>query len=102
MLQYGRVFDAVIMRSPFLNVRAVMQDPDLPLTMHEYDEWGIGIDSRGKEVTQVFDYIRSYSPIDLMNKQIETLGKVEPNNKDSWLLSQYYDFCRTKRHQGEP
>jgi oligopeptidase B len=36
------LFRAVIMGVPFLNPLAAMTNESLPLTIHEYDEWGTG------------------------------------------------------------
>jgi len=36
----GDLFKAVVMGVAFLDVLSSMTDPDLPLTVHEYDEWG--------------------------------------------------------------
>lgn len=34
------LFGAMIMRVPFVDVITSMIDDSLPLTLHEYDEWG--------------------------------------------------------------
>ncbi|KAL6053420.1 Prolyl endopeptidase, variant 2 [Balamuthia mandrillaris] len=51
------LFKAMIMGVPFLDVMMAMMDPTLPLTIHEYDEWG-----NPTEDERVFRYIRSYDP----------------------------------------
>ncbi|KAL6046344.1 Prolyl endopeptidase [Balamuthia mandrillaris] len=51
------LFKAMIMGVPFLDVMTAMMDPTLPLTIHEYDEWG-----NPTEDERVFRYIRSYDP----------------------------------------
>lgn len=33
-------FKALLLRNPFVDVTTTMLDPSLPLTVHEYDEWG--------------------------------------------------------------
>ncbi len=45
-----------MLRSPFLDVMTAMMQPGLPLTIHEYEEWGDPADE------EVVDFIRSYSP----------------------------------------
>ncbi|ETW09491.1 hypothetical protein H310_00061 [Aphanomyces invadans] len=50
---------ALVMNVPFLDIAATMQDPSLPLTVHEYDEWG-----NPSADAAVREYIESYSPID--------------------------------------
>ena len=54
--EYPTLYKALIMKVPFLDILATMQDPSLPLTVHEYDEWGNPAHSH------VYDYIRSYAP----------------------------------------
>ncbi|KAF1778321.1 Alpha/Beta hydrolase fold [Phytophthora cactorum] len=53
-----QLFQALIMKVPFVDILATMQDPTLPLTVHEYDEWG---DPSGPKV---HEYIQSYAPCD--------------------------------------
>ncbi|KAJ9518569.1 hypothetical protein QJQ45_018623 [Haematococcus lacustris] len=36
----AQLFGAAVLRAPFLDLMSVMRDPSLPLTLHEYDEWG--------------------------------------------------------------
>ncbi|KAG6957110.1 hypothetical protein JG688_00011110 [Phytophthora aleatoria] len=56
--EYPQLFQALIMKVPFVDILATMQDPTLPLTVHEYDEWG---DPSGPKV---HEYIQSYAPCD--------------------------------------
>lgn len=51
-------FAAAALDVPFVDVLNTMLDPDLPLTVQEYEEWGNPNDP------QYYDYIRSYSPYD--------------------------------------
>jgi len=51
------LFNSLILRVPFVDVLTSMMDPSLPLTVHEYDEWG-----NPSEDEKVFEYIRSYCP----------------------------------------
>ena len=53
------LFQAMILQVPFVDVSTTMLDATLPLTMHEYDEWG-----NPSADPAVRDYIRSYSPCD--------------------------------------
>jgi oligopeptidase B len=50
------LFKAVVALVPFTNVITAMLDPDLPLTVVEYDQWGNPSDP------QAFEYMLSYSP----------------------------------------
>lgn len=51
------LFRAVIMGVPFLNPLAAMTNESLPLTIHEYDEWG-----NPNTDEEVYNYIKSYDP----------------------------------------
>jgi len=50
------LFRAMVMRSPFLDVLTAMALPHLPLTVHEFEEWGDPSDD------DVYEYMKSYSP----------------------------------------
>jgi oligopeptidase B len=50
------LFKAVVAGVPFTNVITAMLDPDLPLTVIEYEQWGSPHDP------QAFEYMLSYSP----------------------------------------
>jgi oligopeptidase B len=52
------LFKAVVAKVPFVDVLNTMLDPNLPLTVTEYEEWG------NPQEKEFFDYIRSYSPYD--------------------------------------
>lgn len=57
------LFHSVILKVPFLDVTHTMLNDLLPLTTHEYEEWGNINDE------EVFEYIRSYSPYDNIKEQ---------------------------------
>ena len=57
--EHPGLFRAASMHAPFLDPLAAMMDPSLPLTVHEYDEWGDP--SRDAAVRE---YIAGYSPCD--------------------------------------
>ncbi|MBC7922383.1 MAG: S9 family peptidase, partial [Ferruginibacter sp.] len=57
------LFRAVVAKVPFVDVMNTMMDPTLPLTVGEYDEWG------NPQEKEYFDYIRSYSPYDNVEKK---------------------------------
>lgn len=50
------MFKALVLRAPFVDVVNTMVDETLPLTVHEYDEWG---NPKNKEI---FEYMYSYDP----------------------------------------
>ncbi|MBV8159415.1 MAG: S9 family peptidase [Acidimicrobiia bacterium] len=53
------LFRAVIAEVPFVDVLTTMLDESLPLTVIEWEEWGNPVAS-----SEVYDYMRSYSPYD--------------------------------------
>ena len=57
------LFKAVIADVPFVDVLNTMLDDTLPLTTMEYNEWGNPNDQ------QYYDYIKSYSPYDNVQRQ---------------------------------
>jgi oligopeptidase B len=52
------LYKAVVAKVPFVDVVSTMNDPTIPLTALEYDEWGNPADKA------YFDYMMSYSPYD--------------------------------------
>lgn len=57
------LFAACIAHVPFVDVLNTMQDPNLPLSITEYEEWG------NPNQPDDFAYIASYSPYDNVTKQ---------------------------------
>jgi len=51
------LFRAMIVKVPFVDVVTTMLDPALPLTIHEYDEWG-----NPSKSEEILDYLSSYDP----------------------------------------
>ena len=54
--EHPGMFKALVLKAPFLDVVNTMTDDALPLTIHEYDEWG---NPNNKEC---FEYMYSYDP----------------------------------------
>lgn len=52
------LFNGIVAQVPFVDVITTMEDPSIPLTTGEYDEWG---DPRDE---QYYHYISTYSPYD--------------------------------------
>lgn len=52
------LFKAVIAKVPFMDVVTTMNDPSIPLTTQEYNQWG------NPEDKALFEYMLSYSPYD--------------------------------------
>ncbi len=57
------LFNAVLAHVPFVDVINTMSDPSLPLTVIEWEQWGNPNDK------EHFDYMRSYSPYDNVERK---------------------------------
>jgi oligopeptidase B len=57
------LFQAVLALVPFVDVINTMQDKTLPLTTQEYEQWG------DPAVKSDFEYMKSYSPYDNIEKK---------------------------------
>ena len=57
------LYNSAILDVPFLDCLTTMSDPNLPLTIGEYEEWG------NPDKKKYYNYIQSYSPIDNIQKQ---------------------------------
>ncbi|KAL0584183.1 hypothetical protein ABG067_005957 [Albugo candida] len=55
--RYPHLFQALVMKVPFVDILDTMMDPKLPLTLHEYEEWGNPAND-----ASVHAYISSYAP----------------------------------------
>jgi len=58
MVMRPDLYKAVIAKVPFVDVINSMSDPTIPLTTHEYDEWG------NPDIEEHYEYMMSYSPYD--------------------------------------
>ena len=57
------LFNGIVAAVPFVDVVTTMLDESIPLTTGEFDEWG---NPKDKEY---YDYIKSYSPLDNIEKK---------------------------------
>jgi oligopeptidase B len=57
--QAPELWAGVVAQVPFVDALTSMLDASLPLTVHEYEEWG-----NPEASAEVYDYMRSYSPYD--------------------------------------
>lgn len=61
--QRPELFKAAIAEVPFVDVLNTMLDPELPLTVTEYDEWG------NPEEPEVYERIKAYAPYENVRAQ---------------------------------
>jgi oligopeptidase B len=57
------LYRGAVVHVPFVDVLSTMLDESLPLTVHEYEEWG------NPQEKAAYDYIKSYSPYDNVRTQ---------------------------------
>lgn len=84
--QRPELFAAAIAEVPFVDVLNTMQNPDLPLTVTEYDEWG------DPNQAEVFERIRSYAPYENVKPQAYPALLVVAGYNDSRV--QYWEAAK--------
>lgn len=84
--QRPELFAAAIAEVPFVDVLNTMQNPDLPLTVTEYDEWG------DPNQPEVFERIRSYAPYENVTPQAYPALLVVAGYNDSRV--QYWEAAK--------
>lgn len=84
--QRPELFAAAIAEVPFVDVLNTMQNPDLPLTVTEYDEWG------DPNQPEVFERIRSYAPYENVQPQAYPALLVVAGYNDSRV--QYWEAAK--------
>ena len=57
------LYSSIIASVPFVDVMTTMLDDKIPLTTSEYDEWG------NPNIKKYYDYMKSYSPYDNVEKK---------------------------------
>ncbi|MBC3349611.1 S9 family peptidase [Pseudomonas sp. SWRI196] len=80
------LFKVAIAEVPFVDVLNTMLDPDLPLTVTEYDEWG------NPEEPAVYDRIRAYAPYENVRAQAYPALLVIAGYNDSRV--QYWEAAK--------
>ncbi len=80
------LFRVAIAEVPFVDVLNTMLDPDLPLTVTEYDEWG------NPEEPAVYDRIRAYAPYENVSAQAYPALLVIAGYNDSRV--QYWEAAK--------
>ncbi|AFY21207.1 S9 family peptidase [Pseudomonas sp. UW4] len=84
--QQPQLFGAAIAEVPFVDVLNTMLDPDLPLTVTEYDEWG------NPEEPDVYDRIKAYAPYENVTAQAYPATLVIAGYNDSRV--QYWEAAK--------
>ncbi|MCE0460413.1 S9 family peptidase [Pseudomonas uvaldensis] len=84
--QRPELFRVAIAEVPFVDVLNTMLDPDLPLTVTEYDEWG------NPEDPQVYDRIKAYAPYENVSAQAYPALLVIAGYNDSRV--QYWEAAK--------
>ncbi|WP_223522946.1 S9 family peptidase [Pseudomonas sp. BF-RE-24] len=84
--QRPELFKVAIAEVPFVDVLNTMLDPDLPLTVTEYDEWG------NPEEPDVYDRIRAYAPYENVSAQAYPALLVIAGYNDSRV--QYWEAAK--------
>jgi oligopeptidase B len=94
------LFRAVHAAVPFVDVMNTMLDPSLPLTVGEYLEWG------NPNEQAAYDYIKSYSPYDNLEKRAYPAMLVTTSLNDSqvgyWEPAKYVARLRTLKTDSNP
>jgi len=94
------LFRAVHTAVPFVDVMNTMMDATLPLTVGEYLEWGNPNDK------QAYDYMKTYSPYDNLEKREYPAMLVTTSYNDSqvmyWEPAKYVARLRTLKTDGTP
>ncbi|MGE1173491.1 S9 family peptidase [Pseudomonas sp. BW7P1] len=84
--QCPELFGVAIAEVPFVDVLNTMLDPDLPLTVTEYDEWG------NPEEPEVYERIKAYAPYENVTAQAYPATLVIAGYNDSRV--QYWEAAK--------
>lgn len=89
------LFRCAIAEVPFVDVLNTMLDPELPLTVTEYDEWG------NPEVPEVYERIKAYAPYENVKAQPYPAMLVVAGYNDSrvqyWEAAKWVARLRTRK-----
>jgi oligopeptidase B len=93
---------AVVAEVPFVDVVTTMSDPDLPLTVTEWEEWGNPIDD-----PEAYFYMKSYSPYDNVadtghHPAMYVTGGLNDPRVGYWEPAKWVAKMRAVRHDGRP
>jgi oligopeptidase B len=94
------LFRAVHLSVPFVDVMNTMMDSSLPLTVGEYLEWG------NPNEKAAYDYMKTYSPYDNLEKRAYPAMLVTSSFNDSqvmyWEPAKYVARLRTLKTDSRP
>jgi oligopeptidase B len=94
------LFKAVHLAVPFVDVMNTMMDATLPLTVGEYLEWG------NPNEKAAYDYMKTYSPYDNLEKRAYPAMLVTTSFNDSqvmyWEPAKYVSRLRTLKTDSNP
>ncbi len=94
------LFGAAIAEVPFVDVLNTMQNPDLPLTVTEYDEWG------DPHEPEVYARIKGYAPYENVRAQAYPAMLVVAGYNDSrvqyWEAAKWVARLRAMKTDGNP
>ncbi|MNM89227.1 Protease 2 [compost metagenome] len=89
------LFRCAIAEVPFVDVLNTMLDPELPLTVTEYDEWG------NPQEPQVYERIKAYAPYENVSAQAYPAMLVVAGYNDSrvqyWEAAKWVARLRTRK-----
>jgi len=98
--QRPELFKVAIAEVPFVDVLNTMLDPELPLTVTEYDEWG------NPEELEVYARIKAYAPYENVRAQAYPALLVIAGYNDSrvqyWEAAKWVARLRATRTDGNP
>ncbi|CAI8847579.1 oligopeptidase B [Pseudomonas sp. IT-P12] len=95
-----QLFGAAIAEVPFVDVLNTMLDPDLPLTITEYDEWG------NPQEPDVYERIKAYAPYENVTAQEYPATLVIAGYNDSrvqyWEAAKWVAKLRANKTDNNP
>ncbi|MDD0998763.1 S9 family peptidase [Pseudomonas sp. TNT2022 ID1044] len=98
--QRPELFGAAIAEVPFVDVLNTMLDPDLPLTVTEYDEWG------NPQEPDVYERLKAYAPYENVKAQAYPAMLVIAGYNDSrvqyWEAAKWVAKLRTAKTDTHP
>ncbi|CAN7645084.1 S9 family peptidase [Pseudomonas umsongensis] len=98
--QRPELFGAAIAEVPFVDVLNTMLDPELPLTVTEYDEWG------NPQEPDVYERIKAYAPYENVTAQAYPPMLVIAGYNDSrvqyWEAAKWVAKLRTTKTDSNP